>query len=76
MKKVCFFAIKPLRDTEPHVKVYKPPICKNADGTQERQHSNTAAQEIRADRQAVQRRTSVPVRFEFRFVPSSHMAGA
>ena len=43
MKKVCFFAIKPLRDTEPHVKVYKPPICKNADGTQERQHSNTAA---------------------------------
>ena len=33
-------------------------------------------EEIRADRQAVQRRTSVPVRFEFRFVPSSHMAGA
>ena len=56
------------RDTAPYVKVYKPPICKN------RRHarcccSNIAAREIRADRQAVQRRTPVPVRFEFRLVP-------
>ena len=68
MKKVCFFATKPLRDTAPYVKVYKPPICKCRRHTRHH-HSNTAAREIRADRQAVQRRPPVPVRFEFRLVP-------
>ena len=56
------------RDTAPYVKVYKPPICKRRRHAR-RHHSNTAAREIRADRQAVQRRPPVPVRFEFRLVP-------
>ena len=45
MKKVCFFAIKPLRDTAPYVKVYKPPICKCRQHTR-RLRSNTAARGI------------------------------
>ena len=56
------------RDTAPYVKVYKPPICKRRRHAR-RHHSNTAAREISADCQAVQRRPPVPVRFEFRFVP-------
>ena len=63
------------RDTAPYVKVYKPPIC-NEDGIQGITSQIPPHEETRADRQAVQRRPPVPVRFEFRFVPSTHMAGA
>ena len=64
------------RDTAPYVKGYKPPIYKNADGTQGVTTQIPPHEETRADRQAVQRRPLVPVRFEFRLVSSSHMAGA
>lgn len=37
--------------------------------------SKSAAREIRADRQAVQRRTPVPVRFEFHLAPSVSYGG-
>ena len=39
-------------------------------------HADESIYETRADRQAVQRRTPVPVHFEFRLIPSAHMAGA
>ena len=41
------------RDTAPYVKVYKPPICKNADGTQGVTTQIPPHEGTRADRQAV-----------------------